>query len=306
MPYPSNSLFDKNNFNRGLSLSAYYKVTYNQFDMHLHHHPAMEIMYILYGKAQIEYTLDDVNYDSIVLNANQFVFIDSEIKHKLVVDTQKTSLLNCELLLSDKQNPFLKISDLFYKDEDFKTLINKNQRIFESLDNHFVLETIQTIHQYMRSTDKNDVSQSKMSTLLSTLLLCIASSYVEQSKSTKKSKINTAVNYIHNNYTNNIKIKQVADSCGISYNYLNTLFKQTFHMCVTDYINKYRIKQACERMIRTDMPLNLIISEVGFNNKMTFNRNFLKFMGTTPGQFRKNAKKSSYEINVANIIANID
>lgn len=305
MQYQSDSIFDKANFNRGFLVSSFYKQDFSQFDMRHHYHGNIEIMYVLVGRATVQYTYDNVNYESVSLNANQYIFIDSNVKHKLVVDGPYTQLLNCEILLSDQPNAIFSIGNLYDSDEDFKMFINGKNRVFKALDNHFVLEMIQVVQKYIIVADKNDYSKNKASSLLSALLLCISSSYTEQFKNHKKSQINTAVNFIQNNYAETISMKDVASACHISCNYLNTLFKQAFFVCVTDYINKYRIKQACEKMVRSDFPINVLMQDVGFNNKMTFNRNFIKFIGTTPGQYRKNLKKKSYEINISNTRSNI-
>jgi len=302
---PTFSIFDKNNRNMSLSLSAFYKLTYNQFDMHNHEHATAEIMYVQSGKAEIVFTFDKVNYETITLYAGQFIFIDSGVRHKLVVNTQKTVISNCEFTLIKAENKKLpNLKELYEADDDFKYFIDKKIRVFKALDNHFVFEMIQVIQKYMITTNKSEFSVLKASSLLSTLLLCIGSSFMDQYKLTKKNRINTALNYIHNNYTKDIKMQDVADCCNISCNYLNMLFKQTFYASVTDYINQYRIKLACDKMARTDLPLSVIMNVIGFNNKMTFNRNFIKFKNVTPGQYKKTIKKETYEINVSKIYNN--
>ena len=65
---------------------------------------------------------------------------------------------------------------------------------------------------------------------------------------------------------------------------LNTRFKKNFNQ----YINEYRINEAC-KILRAEPDKNIleVAFEVGFSNKNTFNRAFREDTGMTPSEFRK-------------------
>ena len=304
--FTSSSIYDKKKLCRGLALSGFYQQQYNQFDMRPHHHLTSEIMYVVSGKATILYTLDGVNYQEIHLGAKQYVFIDSEVRHKLVIDTPNTSMLNCEVVFTDDTEGPITLEKLYESDSIFRYFIDHATPVFECVDNHFVSEAMKIIQKYMLETDKEDRSPLELSCFLSALFLSVGSSYYEQYSNPRKSRINSAINFIHNHFSEQISTQDVADSCGISANYLNTIFKQRFFCCVNEYINKFRVKVVCERLEKTDTSLSDLMHEAGFNNKMTFNRNFIKYAGVTPGKYKKDAKKKSYEISVLNQPSSID
>jgi AraC-like DNA-binding protein len=72
---------------------------------------------------------------------------------------------------------------------------------------------------------------------------------------------------------------------------INTFYNQNF----TEYINTYRISEAC-KMLSSDIYDNLTIEGIaydcGFNSLSSFNAAFKKQMNCTPSQFRIEKKKS--------------
>jgi len=58
-------------------------------------------------------------------------------------------------------------------------------------------------------------------------------------------------------------------------------------MSVPQYVNTFRILEACERLKKTDAPITDIIFEVGFLTKSNFNREFLRIVGMSPSAWRE-------------------
>lgn len=56
-----------------------------------------------------------------------------------------------------------------------------------------------------------------------------------------------------------------------------------------DYVNGWRVKDACERLTSTDAVILAIAEDVGFNSRSTFNAAFKKETGQTPSAYRKAA-----------------
>ncbi len=55
---------------------------------------------------------------------------------------------------------------------------------------------------------------------------------------------------------------------------------------VSQYVNNYRVAEACRLLSTTDMPVTRIVFEAGFMTKSNFNREFLRVTGTSPTAFR--------------------
>lgn len=101
------------------------------------------------------------------------------------------------------------------------------------------------------------------------------------------SQIRPALEMIRKQYTSSIKIQDLADICSISETYFRKLFKKMMGVSALDYINKVRIMNAAELMQKTDDPLHEIISKTGFISESTFNRNFKKYTGMSPRQWKE-------------------
>lgn len=98
-----------------------------------------------------------------------------------------------------------------------------------------------------------------------------------------------AVTYIQENYWKNINVTEVADAIGISYVYLNKVFKAHHEKeeKLIDYLNRIRIQKAAELLQQTDETLAVIAQKVGYNNAQSFSRFFKKYKGLTPGEWKR-------------------
>ena len=95
------------------------------------------------------------------------------------------------------------------------------------------------------------------------------------------------LDHIRSHYQSPIKIQDLADACSISETYFRKIFKAFMNTSALDYINKIRILNAADSMRSTDCSIHEIISKSGFTSESTFNRNFKKYMGTSPKQWRE-------------------
>ena len=63
-------------------------------------------------------------------------------------------------------------------------------------------------------------------------------------------------------------------------------FKTATGLTIFEYLNKIKIDYACQLLLNTDQNIVDISYDCGFNNLSHFNKQFRKFIGTTPTQFR--------------------
>ena len=101
------------------------------------------------------------------------------------------------------------------------------------------------------------------------------------------SVIQNVLTYINENYTQPLRIEQLAKRFGVSTSYLSHEFARFTNRSVYDYILYRRVMLACQ-MMQTDATLNTIAYQCGFNDYSNFLRMFTKLVGKSPSQFRKN------------------
>ncbi|KRB51732.1 AraC family transcriptional regulator [Rhizobium sp. Root708] len=60
---------------------------------------------------------------------------------------------------------------------------------------------------------------------------------------------------------------------------------------VSQYVNDFRIRAACEALVTTDEPITRLMFDCGFISKSNFNREFLRVAGTNPTEFRRRGRR---------------
>lgn len=96
------------------------------------------------------------------------------------------------------------------------------------------------------------------------------------------------VSYIRQNYSDpTLTIKSVGAHFVHTPKDVNRYLLQLVERNFEDYLNHVRIDRASERLLTTRLPILDVAVEVGYNNIRTFDRNFIKLRGMTPGNFRK-------------------
>ena len=99
--------------------------------------------------------------------------------------------------------------------------------------------------------------------------------------------VRRVVDYIADNYRENITLAKLADVVNMSETGLSRLFRNITGMSCIDYVIEYRMSKAMSLVRFSDKPIIEIAYEVGFNNISYFNRTFKKRFHRTPSQCRK-------------------
>ena len=99
--------------------------------------------------------------------------------------------------------------------------------------------------------------------------------------------IRPALEYIAENYSDNITIEQLAETVHLSKSYFMSRFRQSAGVSAVEYITQYRIRVACSVLTESSKTVSEISFECGFRNLSNFNRQFKRLMGCTPNEYRK-------------------
>ena len=113
----------------------------------------------------------------------------------------------------------------------------------------------------------------------------------EQSKNAlvleRFSSMKKVLEYISDNYQNNITLEALSKVAGMNPRYFCRYFKSMTDRTPIDYLNYYRIECACEMLSTKDITLKEAAISCGFNDESYFIRTFRKYKGITPKQFMK-------------------
>ncbi|MEA4923644.1 MAG: AraC family transcriptional regulator [Eubacteriaceae bacterium] len=95
------------------------------------------------------------------------------------------------------------------------------------------------------------------------------------------------MNFLNENYTDDIDIEKIAKHFNCSASYVSHEFKKAIGMAPGKYIMQRRIGLAQNFLISTDMPVTEVSLSVGYDNTNYFSTLFTKTVGRTPKEYRK-------------------
>ena len=102
--------------------------------------------------------------------------------------------------------------------------------------------------------------------------------------------IQEVLTHINGSYTQPLKIGELARRFGVSVSYLSHEFARYTDRSVYDYILYRRIMLA-RQMMPSDLTLNTIAYQCGFNDYSNFLRVFSRLVGMPPSRYRKNLRR---------------
>jgi AraC-like DNA-binding protein len=123
---------------------------------------------------------------------------------------------------------------------------------------------------------------SRFYRLLQTLLPKMAQSDIAFDKT-----LQTAIEYITENWNTDISVSDLAKKCCVSESTVYHLFRRELGQTPISFLNSIRINVAIEYLENTQYSISTVSREVGFNSENHFRRIFFEHTGTTPLKFRK-------------------
>ena len=176
--------------------------------------------------------------------------------------------------------------------EDFVRYFSKE--ILNKSGSDFVFRLDESTLTYIKDKLINNPSPSTYT--LKSGLYAICEQYVESVKLTEKTSKEAEImpliaDYILENHTHYISLKDLAKLLGYDYNYMSRYFKRIFNMTFTDFVNIYRLETAIRLLEETDKTITAVALESGFQSVRNFNSFFKANTGKSPSEYKKRIKK---------------
>ena len=125
--------------------------------------------------------------------------------------------------------------------------------------------------------------------LTSLLVLIMEESWHPGSRTTNphpKRDLQEIKEYIDRNFTEEIRLDDLAEKFYINKYYLTRVFKEQFGITITHYQIQFRITHAKHLLRFSDHPIDKISAECGIDDPNYFSRLFKKIEGLTPNEYR--------------------
>ena len=92
--------------------------------------------------------------------------------------------------------------------------------------------------------------------------------------------------YIEQNPDAELTLSALASKCFYNPSYFSRMFKQKFHMSLTEYVTRKRVEYAIRLLSDSSLSVDEISQKTGFVDRSTFYAAFSRITGTTPAQYR--------------------
>lgn len=214
------------------------------------------------------------------------LLMENKLIHSALNGYSETLEIFDKLMVENK--PGEKLSPEVFKNLIF-ALIGTISRILQELkvDAHHFLEEHEDFSKLSDQWNRKDIIP-KLRAILENIVL-----YVNNRKQDNEHSIaDDMLTYIHEHYSEDIMLIDMAEKMNVSEKYCGILFKKAVGENYKNYLNSYRIEKAKEILYHnTNMKVSTLGKQVGFNSSNTFIRVFTKYTGMTPKVFAEQIKK---------------
>lgn len=105
-----------------------------------------------------------------------------------------------------------------------------------------------------------------------------------------------SIDELHRRYREPLTVAELLRRSGLGRWQYGAWFRRLTGQAPLDYLNELRLRQARERLMLTDDPLREIARSVGFRDEYYFSRRFSRFMGVSPTEYRRLARRRTESV----------
>lgn len=251
---------------------------------YLHFHNGLEIGHCIRGNGRLFLN----GQTSSPYETGAFSILFPQVPHMAVCGTQESQweylYIEPRHFLESAADCGADIWQVFYMLQEIPVIIRKGA--FPLL-HYYLTRIFQEFH------EKQPLYQQAVHGLLFSLFseinritLAASASHTAESED-GYSYIRTALTYIYAHYNEPFSVRSLAAHCCISESHLRRLFKSMVGISPLEYLQHYRIQQACHLIHLNRLPVNCIAREVGYSSLSSFNRQFLQYMHLSPSGWKK-------------------
>lgn len=118
--------------------------------------------------------------------------------------------------------------------------------------------------------------------------LCVQSArYIDSRNSERVGKtVERLIEYIDQHMGEDISLQSLSEFTGLSTTYVSRIIKEHLGVGFVEYLNTKRIDRAKKLLADTQVNVEQVGFQVGFNNVRSFMRTFKQYVGVSPGSYR--------------------
>ncbi|KAA3662746.1 MAG: AraC family transcriptional regulator [Calditrichaeota bacterium] len=252
----------------------------DEFGAPWHFHPEYELTLILESSG-IRYVGNNIS----AFEEGDLVLIGSNLPHCWKNENQEQSHSSSLVIQWDK-NVLSELPSF----ADIRNLLNKSQRgiVLELADKQPVIDLM---HKVLNTTSiKRYLKLIELLHTISTLnelTLLAGDSYSSDLSDSAINRLEKVQSYVRDNYMNKIKLSDVASRLSLSEQSFSRYFSKCMNRPFFVFLNEYRVNIASRMLVETDYQVTEIAYNCGYESLPFFYKQFQKFKGYSPLEFRK-------------------
>jgi xylan 1,4-beta-xylosidase len=258
-------------------------------EIDLHWHNEFEFIFVLEGSIEV-YLENEV----FSLKESDVILINAYEIHSIKEIEEKNMIL------------VLKVDPDFYND-CFPRFKNMRFHCKSVTNDSFEIEKFDIIRNYISNIAWNIIKKNKGYELMvgSYLYLLgdhLLNNFSYELDNIKKhdnnrdvTRINNIINYINDDLSRNITLKEIAEKFHLNYHFLSHFIKDKIGMSFQEYLNKIRLDKAENMIASSNSNISEIAISTGFSSTSYFNKLFKKKYKCSPSEYRELLNSDSNE-----------
>ena len=264
---------------------------HNQSDMGFHNHVFFELVYVTGGSAV--HMLE--NGEEWKVQEGDYFIIDYGTKHRYC-DSKECTLINC-LFLPEIIHDTL--ADCHSFDEIIRYCLMRyyRQLLGDTPANRIFHDTDGRIREILNHM-KNEYDSRQLGYeevfqhALMEIVICMVRKLVAEDKLAVQEKsysetVARVIEYLSLHYNEKGVLTDFCEENHYSVPYISRCFKAETGYTVQKYIQKIRIEKSCELLLGTDLPIQQIAHEVGYEDTKFYHQLFRRMLDMSPREYRK-------------------
>lgn len=107
-------------------------------------------------------------------------------------------------------------------------------------------------------------------------------------------RINHVIQFVRKNYGHKIRLASVASETHMTEESFSRFFSKLMNKPFFSFLNEYRINAACKMLIESDMAITQVSYACGFESLPFFYRQFKRYKGSSPKQYRSAYQRMNF------------
>ena len=267
-------------------------------------HDLYEFFYVINGNMVVS-TGEGKTAKDFNLSAGEYIIVPPNIMHAMNPDKCHSLSVAITFACNGLNDKLITLKKSKISDEQVQTI---NMLVKNYADN-FYQKGYKDIP--IKNPMKNEYAfRQLMKNELETLLILTTRMFLESdSKETNDNKSATLAEsvkkYVDEHFKENIKLEDIAQSLGYCVGHVCHQFKKNYSMSIINYMLRRRIIEALVMFESSDVSIQQVSDELGFDSAQYFSYIFKRFTHITPRQYQTRIRKT-HIINPEYIISNAE